>query len=1486
MHQKNILFFFITTFIFLISACESTENARKSARPSARTTNQFVQVANAWTAPTTLAEWTTKEHLSTADLAMIPNVEQGIMAAWTNADSQAQFVTHRLMGGPWERIGPALAGLKTVFSPHLYTNAQSTVAFATWYSPDLPIGANFISRYTPQLGWTTPRAFSNTTGETKVIVGPRGEAVILWLNSAENGSLALNARRFDSLGNLALLDTYILGQPGRLNYDLRLINGWITETGDVEIYGVKWHYTFGDQAFQLWNIRYVQSGSLRKTWSQLQIVPNSQFRVNGFLQGVDVVPVEHGDLRILVNGTTPGLPILIMESKSGIWSNLTPRDLLVGSVGNVSNIASNSQGQLAFAWIQTVDTWSPTRELLVETRVMVAQYSSMFGWALPVQINRSAPLLASFSSSGPDDAPKVKMNSSGQIVVTWINPADKTVSLFSNFFDPVTLWRGEALAVATSFTSRELRRHDVVLTENGDASIVWQVSKYGPGGLTTVSLLAVDHVGSGNGVSNFKSAPQNEISSSVEFPTEYYTNARPHISAGATSPTPQQRMTGILAARIVQPVNVNSAWDEPTLVGIVDTPNSWGFVPDTLRLVTSDQGDAMVSFLVNPKSSTPLLWTGKVVGGGWRKEMSPFLNVGGWSLFRDMVVDPKSGDFYVAWISGCQNQWCSELSLSHKSRDGNWAVPTVLGSGIGMSLDLLVNSTGVGATWYLSLDAMENPQIAYVEHNAVSGWSVPDLFSPATAKGALNTRTHRGVTVLGAAVLGESGVASMLAHLTNSANNVESVLIQRDAVLGWRQYAFPARLDTFFSTETFLNATGASDAVQAIVTEDKNKVSPHEFSYEFSNGIWSDKQEITLPQKGPILSGPGFSKDRNTKGQVLVAWGEQIVSGFNMSRQVRVNWYDPILGWGKPVDIGFPLPADDAWDPLPYPTLNVSNSIQVSINDSGQGSVAWVDASGPAQALNVVHLDSKMAQVEHEIVLSLGSANTRFSELKLNVDNLGRTILVWDETSRGITIDTHRIKSTTHHAGGSNSPQPVIPPVMSYPQIPTAPKQSSGWSDTEIATTFQDPRGWDFLTHKTAIAVPNNVPMLASQVDRAFDWVSERFPASERYLVASTAQGVWDSQMPFGAASPDATTSVQLVTEESTQSLYALWTSQNKLFVSHQAPTGVWNGPLLVTSDSSKGYMLANGRGQVAVVWETISDQSSLHVTELALDTTGRVKIVGTKISTLAFSTRLGDPVFSSRGAIVAMRAVSGSSNSTFVISQYDFGKGWQAQTASTLDLGLFLPSSLQVAISKDNQVVAFAQSDTLRTLHSVLLRADGTWSNWIPVQSGSSPNVALAGRYRIGASSTGQLYASWVEELIGADGVPVDNVMFSSSSVIDIAKDILWTAPKLITQIAHPNFDETPLLAVGSDGTAAIIWKQIITPMESEGIMVRKYAPNTGWATEPEIAASFGLYFLDGPTQINAQISSTNMLYIVWETSGNRTLSIPHTISMTRGRI
>jgi len=1222
--RKTITSIVITsTIALLLAACESGITPHKPSGSSGRTIDKSALVTNAWSAPTKLGEWATKDFMASSDFTFTSAVGGSFIAGWANADLQAQFSVRSALGGAWQPTGPNLAGFKKEFPPHLYTSPQSSAVYATWYSPDVGRSGNFISRYTADAGWTTPHAFSDTVQETKVIVGDNGEAVILWVSYAENGTIELNARRVDLQGNLSLMDTYILGQPGRLARQLSLITGTISASGEVNIFALSETASAPDPVFfgsswQLWNINYSASGALSKTWSKPQIIPNTEFTISGYPQHADIVPAGANGFRIIINSGdfSRENSLAVLESSNGAWSNVTP-SLTSPPYGSLmSSIAASSNGQLAVAWLTYRYGEDINNNATIEFSIFVKHYNSATGWSAPVQINNSLPQPAVGVGFGTGDEPKISINSAGQIAVVWRNPADKPAALYSNFYDPATQWRGEELAVVTAVRKEQLPKFEIMLADTGDSSIIWQETKFGLGGITTVTLQAVDHLGAGNGVAKAKSISKQTISKNafgnrIGLRTAAVTPAR----SATSSLTTRQRIDRQRAIATPPPIRVSSAWDEPALLGEFAITSDQGYFIDTLNVNSNDRGESLVSYLVDPSKETTLVWSGNIVTGGWNKDSPPFSPTSGTAYVMDMVVDPQTGNLNLGWLTRCVSNECGDLFVSSKLSDGSWEAPTSLGKSVGSGLDLLVSSKGIGAAWYTATDAAGNSTIAYSAHSQTTGWAPPDLFAPAVNKtvvGPLDHSTNFGMS----AVLGESGVVSIVANVSASPTNSSSVLVQHDPSAGWNQSDFPVPLATTAINPAYLIATGTGDSVQALVSEGFSSTERREMAYQYANGKWATPIEVTAPKKGDILLGgiDKVPKDSNSKGQVLVAWSEYIFDAGNSTRQVRVNWFDPILGWGKPIDIGYTIPGDRLSQPGFFG--EVVGHLQVSISESGQGAVAWIDTSGIQHALNVVHLNAAMTEVNHEVILSLDPAIARLSALDVHVDNQGRTILVWDETTVGMIQDTHRVKTTTHHPGGTLSPQPIVPPVITTRPVLVVPPVSIGWSSKEVAWTFPVAPGWMDLSQPATLAIVNDQPILGIQVDRAFDTATERFASSDHTLVSVSASGVWTTKDPFGAVVPDVMTNVQMVTDEKTQALYALWTSQHALYINRQNASGTWTTPLLVASNVDSGLLLINGNGQVGVLWELIGDSNSLQVGEVTAGAgnTIRVGAVATSI--------------------------------------------------------------------------------------------------------------------------------------------------------------------------------------------------------------------------------------------------------------------------------
>ena len=279
------------------------------------------------------------------------------------------------------------------------------------------------------------------------------------------------------------------------------------------------------------------------------------------------------------------------------------------------------------------------------------------------------------------------------------------------------------------------------------------------------------------------------------------------------------------------------------------------------------------------------------------------------------------------------------------------------------------------------------------------------------------------------------------------------------------------------------------------------------------------------------------------------------------------------------------------------------------------------------------------------------------------------------------------------------------------------------------------------------------------------------------------------------------------------------------------------------------------------VVSETATDPGAIAASEVLVDSMGMLTVAAPKSSSVPNSNLAHDPVITNLGGIIALKRQGGAAGTDYVVSQYDYGKGWRPNVSKPLSLAEFTPQTARVAVTSDVKILVFAQSQVTRTLKSAFLQTDGTWSTWSDVQASNAGKVALTGNYRVGTDKLGGMYVQWVEELIGPDGEPQTNLMFTSLA----AQTQIWQAPTTLAPIRHPTFDETPQLLVANDGTAAAVWRQMMAQFDSDVFYVKKFQPEIGWQTAPDVAASFDLYALTWQSGLKAAISSDKQIHLFW---------------------
>jgi len=622
---------------------------------------------------------------------------------------------------------------------------------------------------------------------------------------------------------------------------------------------------------------------------------------------------------------------------------------------------------------------------------------------------------------------------------------------------------------------------------------------------------------------------------------------------------------------------------------------------------------------------------------------------------------------------------------------------------------------------------------------------------------------------------------------------------------------------------------------------------------QYINDRWDDVTSISTPKLGDMMTSQVISAN-NQNGVILVAWNEQVIESPKVTRQVRINRYEPSTGWSGPTVIGFPIPS--LFVDIPgIPSFNIVSHIRVSINEAGQGVVAWVDHSDRQKKLNVVHLDASMSNLTHEIVATVDGMQAYFNNLDVHIDSQGQVLLAWNEVTPSDTNQTHRIFTTTHHEAGSIAPLPVTPPSPPS-NIPEPPTASPNWSEPVTVWVNSSEPAVNNYTHPPQIATFDSNVMISLRDDREYDKTADTFASTTHTVVSSDSQGGWQTENPFANLPPAAISDAQVVIHSVTGMPFIAWLSQQQLFINRQTNPDTWAAPISIVTDVSRFYLLNNNTGQMAIVWQTLSDSSTVSVSEISVDATSTIQVTQATPSAVENSRLQGQPVINDKGSIALLRQVNASPESQ--LSQYHMGSGWQTVSTSNLNASGFDANTLRLASTSDGQMMVFAQSAETRRLFTSLFSADNIWSNWSAINANNTHPSALAGQYRVAADPNGQLYVMWTEERMDDSGQPIYQVLFSRAELANPSTAILWTTPELITEIAQPNFHETPQLSVASDGSAAAVWSQPVD-IFANGILVKKYRPATGWETNNETAAiSFAEDF-------STALSNTGAIFVFW---------------------
>jgi len=749
----NLVLVTVIALCFLNSCTEEVGHSRTNSLDyvgnNSLLSDRAERIKSVWSPAKTISETIAFSHFGKQSFDLVNDGIGGSVAAWGGYDTSSQLGMRTSINDPWILKNLGFSQNKQSSRVTLHQNPYASAIFAVWFD-----GGAYVSRYTAVDGWSSPLLLADSFDfwDYRVVIDTQNNATFFWTAYAENRSQEIHARKMDRFGNLSLVDTYISTLPAEFAWNFKFVDAAIKTDGNIDIFWSENHdINSGPTSYakmQFWKSTYTPTKTGLSAWTDLEIIPNFFLESSGWVNDIYKIDKGNDDLLFIfdVEPLFDNTIFMSIEYNNGIWSDISAITLPTMGSTLLSKPASNAVGETVIAFVDFLHTpVAPPAKENIESQIFVLKHSPASGWTIPEKINNSNPIENRGLNLSTGDEPKVSINNAGQIAVVWIDPLDVVDNLYTNFYDVAAGWRGEELAY--SLTSNQLRGFNTIVSPSGDATVLWTEALLNtnlPGSERTILMQYTDHIAPTNGVvanvvKQSKAVPK-LISPLFAKPVPRRVIQRvasPSLTVAPVLILPNAvriNNTSNFEAKNKNPIRTNSSWDVPTQIDNITVPKSNNRIFDPLQFMANDSGQATVLFqTLNNKSSkvpTSHIWSGNILTGGWQSEAPLSPSAPGVRSINDIIVNPSNGDFFISWGVSCPAKACSDLYISRKTNGGTWEAPEFLGSSQGSGIDLLHNSTKIGAVWVTNANSTNTLEIAYSDYDSLTGWSAADLFTP------------------------------------------------------------------------------------------------------------------------------------------------------------------------------------------------------------------------------------------------------------------------------------------------------------------------------------------------------------------------------------------------------------------------------------------------------------------------------------------------------------------------------------------------------------------------------------------------------------------------------------------------------------------------------------------------------------------------------------------------------------------------------------
>jgi len=484
----------LLVFGFLLVSC-AEQNQFPSSYPSSLTA-AGVQISNLsgnWAEPIEIAQQvlqTSQAEIGNIDLAITQQGDRFI--AWEtdqyaptwNVNIQIQHQTATKT--EWQNDFP-FASSTLAATPQIFTHPNTDVAYFMWQvlNPNLMTPANdtFISRFVPAKGWSTPikvgqfkhsdatPQLPDVMQDHELVMSATGDAVILQMIKANDGTHELLARHFNPDTGLSSQANLIVGEPSVIPPRVMAFKGITDNNGTTHVYWLTEDpLRLSVTPLQLWYNRYTPDTG----WETTTAIEQAQFDtadVTAYHLFTVADPASADHALMISIETGDSTTTYMLQSMQGQWQALEQVANANTTVEYSVTLAANGTGQAVIVWPQ-IDFATAT--LTLQAR----RFNFATGWETR-QVITVRPWRGIAQQTYPaasNNTLNVALNNNGAMGVLW-NELDATLAdksiYYAVLFDPLDGW-GEPVALSNNTDNTSITTARKFKIDNHNvASVVW-----------------------------------------------------------------------------------------------------------------------------------------------------------------------------------------------------------------------------------------------------------------------------------------------------------------------------------------------------------------------------------------------------------------------------------------------------------------------------------------------------------------------------------------------------------------------------------------------------------------------------------------------------------------------------------------------------------------------------------------------------------------------------------------------------------------------------------------------------------------------------------------------------------------------------------------------------------------------------------------------------------------------------------------------------